>query len=614
METDASDFVTAAVLSQYDEAGILRPIAFMSKKMIPAECNYDIYDKELLAIVNAFENWTAELGSVEAATLILTDHKNLEYFTTTKKLNRRQARWNELLANYDFKIVFRPGKEGGKPDALTRIGADRPCDDEDARNKHQCQALLKPHQILRNLEPTPTSTPTPPSSQTQQIPELTLENWTKYCEEDQYCKDIREALRNREINRKDIQLASCALTAHSFTLNGKEYVPNPLREPLLRQLHDTPLYGHRGTAALYTLLSRRYWWPDCHKDAKKYARGCEACQRNNPSTQKPHGFLQPLPAPESSFRHLTLDFVGPLPICTVRNHAYRFILQIVDRLTKRVWIIPLERPSAQQTAEALLNNVVRFSGLPDSLVSDQGRAFIDKTWKEICACLSITHKLSTSYHPETDGQTERANKTLEVYLRHYVNHYQDDWVKHLPLAEFCYNNHVNASTGLTPFFASFGHHPRIDFKPESTAPSPRNTPEFVQRMDSLVQRCTEKITLAQAYQSNSANERRLPAPRYQVNDLVYLSLKNLALSRPTKKLDHVRAGPWKIISMKTPLVAKLDLPPQLRIDNNFHVSLLKPASIGFTSQQQSLPPPLEIAPSGHEVHEVESILDSRIRR
>ncbi|KAI0992440.1 hypothetical protein K3495_g15745, partial [Podosphaera aphanis] len=131
LETDASDFVTAAVLSQYDTSGVLRPVAFMSKKMLPAECNYDIYDKELLAIVNSFETWTAELGSVNSSTLVLTDHKNLEYFTTTKKLNRRQARWNELLSEYDFKIVFRPGKSSGKPDALTRISSDKPSTNED---------------------------------------------------------------------------------------------------------------------------------------------------------------------------------------------------------------------------------------------------------------------------------------------------------------------------------------------------------------------------------------------------------------------------------------------------------------------------------------------------
>ena len=178
-----------------------------------------------------------------------------------------------------------------------------------------------------------------------------------------------------------------------------------------------------------------------------------------------------LPAPEHTFCHLTLDFIGPLPLCKDHGYNYRYILQVVDCLTKRVWIIPMETMTARETASAFLANIFRFCGLPDSLVSDQGRAFIDATWKDICSELKISHKLSTSYHPQTDGQTERANKTLEVYLRHYVNYLQDDWVKHLPIAEFSINNHTNASTGLSPFFVSFGHHPRLDFHPESDTPA-----------------------------------------------------------------------------------------------------------------------------------------------
>ena len=202
--------------------------------------------------------------------------------------------------------------------------------------------------------------------------------------------------------------------------------------------------------------------------------------------------LQPLQPPEASFRHLTLDFIGPLPVCKIRDYNFRFILQVVDRLTKRVWIAALERPSAQETAEAFLNNVVRFAGLPDSLISDQGRAFIDGTWKEICHRLKITHHLSTSYHPETDGQTERLNKTLEIYLRHYVNYYQDDWARHLSIAEFCCNNHINSSTGISPFFASFGHHPRLDFRPESEAPTTRDTPSFISRIKTSSNNTTKK--------------------------------------------------------------------------------------------------------------------------
>lgn len=133
-------------------------------------------------------------------------------------------------------------------------------------------------------------------------------------------------------------------------------------------------------------------------------------------------------------------------------------------------------------------------------------------------------------------------------------------------------------------------------------------------MQLIIQQCEENITLSQAFQSSYANERRLPAPRYKVGDKVYLSLKNLSLSRPTKKLDHLRAGPWKIKEMKTPLVAKLELPNQLRIDNNFHVSLLRPAYTGFESQTQKNPPPVLTNDNCNDTYEVECILDSRIRR
>ncbi|KAI1008076.1 hypothetical protein K3495_g161 [Podosphaera aphanis] len=133
-------------------------------------------------------------------------------------------------------------------------------------------------------------------------------------------------------------------------------------------------------------------------------------------------------------------------------------------------------------------------------------------------------------------------------------------------------------------------------------------------MSDVTRHCSKNITLAQAYHSTYANEERLPAPRYQPGDRVFLSLKNIALQRPSKKLDHLRASPWKILEMKTPLVAKLDLPPQLKIDNNFHVSLLHPAYLGYSSQQQKRPLPLEQETGEPNIYEVEAILDSRIRR
>ena len=168
---------------------------------------------------------------MEAPTLILSDHKNLEYFTSTKKLNRRQVRWNELLANYDFKIVFRPGKYGGKPDALTRISKDKPLDEEDERTKHQHQTLLKPQQILRRVE-APSVVELCPLQESSS-PRLSLENWSQHCEKDKYCQEVRKALTNPNAQRRDIQLASCIITHYSFKLNEKEYVPKTLQLSLL---------------------------------------------------------------------------------------------------------------------------------------------------------------------------------------------------------------------------------------------------------------------------------------------------------------------------------------------------------------------------------------------
>lgn len=181
LETDASDYVSAGALSQYDDNGVLRPVAFFSKKHTPAECNYEIYDKELLAIIRCFEEWRPELEGCELPVRILTDHRNLEYFTTTKQLDRRQARWSEMLSRFNFKIVYRPGKKGQKPDALTRRSEDMPMEG-DERLQHQSQVILKRENLdefeertspapqtagktLSAFPPTPPATPKPTARQ-----------------------------------------------------------------------------------------------------------------------------------------------------------------------------------------------------------------------------------------------------------------------------------------------------------------------------------------------------------------------------------------------------------------------------------------------------------------
>ncbi|EFQ94190.1 hypothetical protein PTT_08209, partial [Pyrenophora teres f. teres 0-1] len=145
LETDASDYVYAAVLSQIQSDDTIRPVAYLSKKMTPTECNYEIYDKELLAIVRAFEEWRPELAGAADTVEVLTDHRGLEYFRSKRHLNRRQARWAEFLEEFDFKVKYRPGKQGTKPDSLTRRTGDLPESVTDDRIQHQCQTILGDH-------------------------------------------------------------------------------------------------------------------------------------------------------------------------------------------------------------------------------------------------------------------------------------------------------------------------------------------------------------------------------------------------------------------------------------------------------------------------------------
>ena len=209
VETDASDYVSGGILSQYDNDGVLHPVAYFSKKHSPAECNYEIYDKELMAIVRAFEEWRPKLEGSTSPIDVISDHKNLEYFTSSKQLSRRQARWSEFLSRFDFKIVYRPGKAGGKPDALTRRSGDLPKvgDASDERNNYQHQVILKPHNFATSSNQSPSGS----SFGSSHHQDITLHAIQLHLEPritDQYLAatflDEEKALDNNDSNETDI--------------------------------------------------------------------------------------------------------------------------------------------------------------------------------------------------------------------------------------------------------------------------------------------------------------------------------------------------------------------------------------------------------------------------
>ncbi|XP_041419736.1 uncharacterized protein LOC121393946 [Xenopus laevis] len=269
-------------------------------------------------------------------------------------------------------------------------------------------------------------------------------------------------------------------------------------------------------------------------------------------------------------------------------------------------------PSAPSTAEVFIKEVVRLHGVPDEIVSDRGVQFTSKFWRALCKALKIKMALSTAFHPQSNGQTERTNQTLEQYLRCFSSFLQDNWSELLPLAEFSYNNALHSSIKQTPFFANYGFHPHV----LPNLPKGIEVPAVQERLSFLLDntlRIQQTMAQAQSNFKDFADRKRRKGSEFRVGDLVWLSTRHIKLPCPSKKLGQRFLGPFPIIRRVNEVTFKLKLPATYRIHPVFHVALLKPVVKNtFSGRDHSPPAPVTI--EGVEEFEVEAILDSRYRR
>lgn len=592
LECDASDFAIAGIISQLEPTtNDLRPVAFYARTMIDAELNYDIYDKELLAIVEAFKQWRAYLEGAAFKIQVYSDHNNLQYFTTTKLLSRRQARWSECLANFDFTINYRPGRLGAKPDALTRrIDVYPKKTFESNRNSFNNRILIDPERLNAVLI-------------------LNEENYLsklRKAPHDPYFKDKSRTARTTENQ-------SFALSPDTKLLlrEGRIYIPNykNLRLEALQNHHDHKLRGHPGIRKTTQLITRTYFWPGLKKDVTNYVRTCHTCLRAKVPRHSPYGLLKPLPISERPWSSISLDHIVELP----PSEGFDAILVVVCRLTKQAIVAPCHTTdTAKDFARIFIQHVFSKHGLPADIVSDRGSLFVSKFWTSLCKALDIRSNLSTAYHPETDGQTERVNQTLEQYLRMFVNYQQDDWTPQLPIAEFTYNNTPHSTTGVSPFFANKGYHPRLTISLDDIPAHEAH--EVARDLKSLHSYLRNEIAVANEAYQKFANTHRADTPDWPEGTLVWLDCRNIKTKRPMKKLDHRRLGPFKILKRVSTHAYRLELPTSLaNLHNVFHVRLLeRHAEEHFPERQPPPPPTIEI--EGEQHYEVATILDSRIHR
>lgn len=297
-----------------------------------------------------------------------------------------------------------------------------------------------------------------------------------------------------------------------------------------------------------------------------------------------------------------------MPLPTSEGHDA--ILVVVDRFTKMAHFLPtVTTVTAEGTARLILDNIVKLHGLPDDIISDRGAVFNSRLWELMCAQLGIERKLSSAYHPETDGQTERINQVMEQYIRTYCSYKQDNWTGLLSQAEFAYNNAESATTNMSPFAANYGFNPSMDFDNTWSDNDPNRTDLLVD-IRQIQKYLRQEIDRAQERYKYFADQRRQPDPGYQSGDRVWLSTKHIKTTRPMKKLDYQYLGPYRIRRKIKDTAYELELPRTMRIHNVFHPSLLKTYhGVGPPRQVEPRTPPVVV--QGDEFHEIEEILDYR---
>ena len=460
VETDASDYAIAGVLSLRAEDGEIYPVVFYSHTLTGAELNYNTHDKELLAVFEVFKTWHHYLESPHHTIDIITDHKNLEYFSTTKTLSRRQARWSEYLSAFNMVIRFRPGKLSEKPDSLThRADFYLKRGDRDymlANPQNLCPIFMQ-EQLATSLHVTclqeviaNAATLIDASIPILDVSALLEDIKVGYAVDPLASRELGLCLQGSPSPCYSISALGLLLSDSHVYIPDYQPERGSLCTRILQSKHDHPTAGHFGHNKTLELLRHDYVWPNIHLDCKKYVSQCVLCARNKPSRHRLYSLLQPLPIPERPWHSISMDFIEQLP----SSNGFTSILVVIDRLSKESVFIPTTNSAtAADIADAFVTHVFSKHGIPLHVSSDHGSEFTLHFFHSLGALLCMRLHFTSGHHPSANGQVEHLNSMLEQYLRIYCNYQQDNWSKLLPLAEFTYNNAPH-SMGVSPFFAT----------------------------------------------------------------------------------------------------------------------------------------------------------------
>jgi len=370
---------------------------------------------------------------------------------------------------------------------------------------------------------------------------------------------------------------------------------------LIQVCHDGRAGEHLEVKRTEDLVQRRHNISNLKDQITEYIVRCNSCRRNKIQRDKRYNRVTQLDTLNAPWKSVTMDFITKLPTSKDPAWGVKFdsILTIVNRLTKYTMFIPFkETATASVLVYTILQELVNNHGLSKEFITDRDKLFTSKFWETLTAELGINHKMSTAYHPQTDGQSEQMNQTVETYLRHYVNRNQDNWVQLLSTAQFVYNNTQNETTEETPFQANYEYNPKVWQEPRAHRSQSQKVILDITEIKKLHKDLTNRI--------QQQTERTTEVKPFMVEERVYLRTNNIHIKQRSKKLNNKSIEPFKIKRNIKGISYKLDLLKGMRIHSVFHAFMLQCCN-------QSIPlQTIETPVEPNKEYQVENILEKRM--
>ena len=536
-DTDASAAQIGCVLLQEQEDRAYRPVGFWSRVLTSAEQNYSTTERECLAVVWALFLLRPYLQGTRF--IVRTDHTALKWMLHMDGAHGRLARWRLRLAEFNYTVESRPGQHHHAADVMSRLATtgadDRPIPDE-------IPSLL----TLANFA---TGWTRPNFKTSKMYPPHSVQRIIQGQEMDPWCREIRAEMNRNPKSRfgetPDGLLVRLAPLDRAVQIIG----PKALQKEVLTLEHEPGHAGHPGVNKMYTSMRRSFYWDTMVADVASFVSNCPSCAKGKVQGRRRTNLLRLFPATDP-FTDVCLDLLGPLPETANGNE---YLLVIVDRFTKLTRVVPIPNQDAETVVSAFLDTWVASYGPPDTLLTDNGPQLTSVHFRGVVGMLGIRHITSTTYHPQTQGQVERYNRTIVAQLRTYIEDHQDRWDELVSVLTVAYNTRPQQSTGVAPFEFVTPERVRtfaLDRLPESPYPKKfEGTAREIREqrrahLRDLAFTVRKNLEMAQRRYKKSYDRRvNTVNQALRAGDWVYVDTH----AKDRKKLDQKVEGPYRIL-------------------------------------------------------------------